>query len=293
MFALLAVALVLIYVWFKYKYSFWNKHGFPSIPGRFPLGIVGELRLKVHSSDLMKRFYDENKGKAPGVGLYVMTTPVLLLTEPELAKDILVKHFDDFPDHGFFLNEKVDPLSEHLVMISGQKWKDSRAKLTPTFTSGKLKMMFGTLSTVCDRLIAYLKPSAENEESVEMKEILAAFTTEVISSVAFGFTTKALGNPSNAFRQMAERIMNPPKWETVKFFFMQVFQDLSRILRLAYIPKEATDFFMSVIKNNVDNRESNNFERNDFLQLLIKIKNGLGMTMSEITAFSLSFFIAG
>lgn len=79
------------------------------------MGSVGEMGFKVHSSDLLKKIYDENKEKAPGVGLYFMTQPVLLPTDPELVKDILVRNFESFHDRGFYFNEKDDPLSGHLV----------------------------------------------------------------------------------------------------------------------------------------------------------------------------------
>lgn len=53
-----------------------------------------------------------------------------------------------------------------------------RAKLSPTFTSGKMKMMFSTILNVCDGMIDYLKPTAEESGSIEIKEVLASFTTE-------------------------------------------------------------------------------------------------------------------
>jgi cytochrome P450 family 6 len=53
-----------------------------------------------------------------------------------------------------------------------------RSKLSPTFTSGKMKMMFGTVSQVCDGMIDYLKPTAEENGNIEMKEVLSSFTTE-------------------------------------------------------------------------------------------------------------------
>jgi hypothetical protein len=108
----------LIYLWFKKKYSFWESHGFPSIPGKIPLGSVGEMGFKTHSSYVLKKFYDEYKGKAPAFGIYFMTQPVLIPTEPELVKDILVRNFESFHDRGFYFNEKDDPLSGHLVVIA-------------------------------------------------------------------------------------------------------------------------------------------------------------------------------
>lgn len=62
--------------------------------------------------------------------------------------------------------------------LEGKQWKDLRAKLTPTFTSGKMKMMFGTVSKICDGMIDYLKPTGENGGIMEMKEVLSSFTTE-------------------------------------------------------------------------------------------------------------------
>lgn len=189
----IVIVALLIYLWFQHKYSFWEKRGFPSIPGRFPLGSVGELGYTVHSSDLFKKFYNDHKGKFPAVGMYFMTQPVLLPTEPELVKEILVRNFESFHDHGFYEPvEKDDPLCGHLFFLKGQRWKELRAKLSPTFTSGKIKMMFGNVAKVCDGLVEYLKPTADENGVLEMKEVLAAYGTEVISSVAFGFETKCL-----------------------------------------------------------------------------------------------------
>lgn len=291
---IVVTVLFLIYYYFKRKFSFWDKHGFPSIPGKFPLGSVGDMGFKVHSSELLKKFYDDHKGKAPAVGLYFMTQPVLLPLEPELVKDILQRNFDSFHDRGFYCNEKDDPLSAHLFFLSGQAWKDMRTKLSPTFTSGKMKLMFGQVSTVCDRMIEFMKPTGDVNGNIEMKEILSSFTTEVISSVAFGLETECLGNPTNPFRKMANDIFDPPKWMTVKFMFMNSFQDISKMLGLATNTRETTKFFMGVIESSVRHREMNDVKRNDFLQMMMQIKkSGSGMTFSEIAANSFVFFLAG
>lgn len=65
--------------------------------------------------------------------------------------------------------------------LDNPKWKTLRVKLTPTFTSGKMKMMFGTVKDVGEKLIKTL--GAEScvavGNVVEIKEIAARFTTDV------------------------------------------------------------------------------------------------------------------
>ena len=86
---------------------------------------------------------------------------------------------------------------------------------------------------------------------------------------------------------MASAVFEPSKWETIKFLFMQSFQDAAKFLDLSINSRETTEFFMGVIKNSVGVREANNINRNDFLQLLIQLKNSeMGMSMNEIAANS-------
>jgi cytochrome P450 family 6 len=51
-----------------------------------------------------------------------------------------------------------------------------RSKLTPTFTSGKVKMMFNTILAISDLMISQLQNSP-NLDMIEMKNVLGDFTT--------------------------------------------------------------------------------------------------------------------
>lgn len=51
--------------------------------------------------------------------------------------------------------------SGHLFSMNGQKWRNVRAKLTPTFTSGKMKAMFPQFVEVAKKFEDVLMPFAE------------------------------------------------------------------------------------------------------------------------------------
>ena len=55
--------------------------------------------------------------------------PFLMINEPELIRQILIKDFNKFPDRGMYINEKIDPLTGHLFLLGGEKWRYLRAKL--------------------------------------------------------------------------------------------------------------------------------------------------------------------
>lgn len=282
----------IIYLWFKVKFSFWNRYGFKTLPAKIPFGSIAGMGFTEHSSHFMIREYEKYKNQGPAFGLYFLVNPALVITDPQLIKDIVVGNFENFHDHGFYLNEKADPLSANLFSLSGQQWKNLRTKLTPTFTSGKMKMMFPILSSISDRMVQYLTPFAD-ENALEIKEVFSSFTTEVIANVAFGLDIKCLGDSENEFRKMAKELFAPTKLETLKITIIFAFQSLAKLLNLGFNSQKTIDFFMKIVQYNLKYREENNVRRNDFFQLLIDIKNSEGLTINEIAANSFIFFGAG
>jgi cytochrome P450 len=115
------------------------------VPGKFPLGSVSGIGSVEHATDFYNRTYEQHKDSGPAFGVYYMAKPLLVLTDPDLVKAILATYFETFHERGFTVSKEADPLSQHLFFLSGQKWKDAKAKLSQTFTSGKMKMMLPTV----------------------------------------------------------------------------------------------------------------------------------------------------
>lgn len=287
------IIFLLLFIYHRKTFSFWKRHKFPYVKGRFPAGSIGSVGFKEHMCEFLKGHY-ENFKNYPAFGIYFSLKPVCILTDPELIKDILVRHFDNFRDRGFWWNEKADPLSGHLFFQSGQAWKDLRAKLSATFTSGKMKMMFPIVSSTADRMIEYLEPFVAQNEALEIKEIFSSFTTEVITNVAFGLEVECLGKPDNKFRKMAKDVLEPSPWSTLRNIVMMTMKPVALLLNFGMNSKEIVDFFMGTVRDNLSYREKNNIQRNDFFQLLMNLRNEeTGFTLNEVAANSFVFFLAG
>jgi cytochrome P450 len=88
------------------------------------------------------------------VGIFSFDKPSLLIRDPEMVKNILVKDFQTFMDHIISFDEKIDPLiGNSLFVLKGQIWRHLRTNLTPVFTSRKIKMMFYLVET-CGKELA-------------------------------------------------------------------------------------------------------------------------------------------
>lgn len=166
-----------------------------------------------------------------------------------------------------------------------------------------MKMMFGTVRDVGEKLVKALEITIETSSDVEIKDIAARFTTDVISSVAFGLECNSLENPKSEFRQKARMAFDNPKYPLWFNQLAFVFRNLARKLHVTLIRREVSDFFMKVVKDTVEYRESNDVRRNDFMHLLIQLKNhgaldgdstSIGrLTIEEIAAEAFIFWTAG
>lgn len=307
---LFAIIVTIVYV--KYTYSYWQRNGILQMSPSFPFGNVGPMLMKTDTfGHSFRNIYEYFKNRSQAVGgYYFVLKPELIILDMELIKCILAKDFAYFMDRGTYIDEQNDPLSAHLFALPGAKWKMLRAKLTPTFTSGKMKMMFPTLVACSRQMESLLENLSRNAEPIDMKDIISRFTIDVIGSCAFGIDCNSMKDPDNEFRNYGIAALNPKGFDTVRQILVIVFPKLMQFVKFPGLNPKISTFFMNVVKDTVSYREKNNVQRNDFLQLLLDIKNqnhkenceidskdvsntNEGLTLEQIAAQCFVFFLAG
>ena len=262
-----------VYVYFKVSFNYWKKRNVPYAKPTFPFGNFGErLLLRRTLGHVFENIYKELDGEKYG-GTYAFTKPGFIFRDPDIIKNVLVKDFSSFHDRGLFMDEEVEPLSGHLFVLPGKRWRNLRVKLSPTFTSGKMKMMFQTLVDCGLELGNILEKNASNEEIIEIKDILARYSTDIISSCAFGIQCNCLKNPDAEFRQWGRKIFTPSVTTSIIFFIGTTFPGLLSLLKVSALDPSISKYFRNMVEETVKYRERNNITRNDFMHLLIQIKN--------------------
>lgn len=186
--SLLGAVFALLAYYVRHLYSYWERKGVPTIKPLIPFGNFKGLGKLYYQGEITQKLYTEMKGSGPFCGVYLFHVPVALALDLDFVKNVLIKDFQYFQDRGMYYNEKDDPLSAHLFSIEGQKWRTLRSKLTVTFTSGKMKFMYPTIIAIANEFKSTLDEMLVNKDSmdIEMKDLLARFTTDVIGECAFG-----------------------------------------------------------------------------------------------------------
>lgn len=185
-----------------------------------------------------------------------------------------------------YLNERDDPLGAHLFAMTGHRWRNLRAKLSPTFSSGKMKGMFGLVVECGKGLVERVK----GLEVVDVKECVSSYNIELIGSCAFGLDCASRGGD---FQKMSERVFHTNFFEGTKRGVAILFPDLARGLRVSLTPKPVETFFTNLIKSTIKQRKDNSVRRNDFLQLLLEVQEKEGLSFEEMCAQCFVFFLGG
>lgn len=265
------IGTIVIYVYYKFfVYNFWRKKGVFYVEPTFPTGNLMPLIVaKTSQADFLRDLYERNKQHRL-VGIFMFHKPFLMVNDPELIKTVLTKDFMSFHDRGLFCNEKIDPLSGHLFQLPGKKWRNLRVKLTPTFTSGKIKSIFPVLKETGDTLSTYLEDQARIGATVDIKDVFAKYSVDIIMSVAFGITCNSFKNPNNEFQYWGKKVFDPnPFWNALLIWAPHIFETFS----IPFNDRGVTNFFMNMFDETVNYRQSKNIVRKDFLNLLLQLMN--------------------
>lgn len=289
------------YAYFKYSFGYFQARGIPCAVPTIPFGHIKGLGKKCHMIEIIKKIYDEFKPTGAKVcGIYFFVRPVIVLLDLDVIKNVFVKDFSNFTERNMYYNEDDDPLSANLLTLDGEKWKKLRAKLTPTFTSGKMKFMFPTIVMVAERFRDHLHAVTRQtgaECVLEIKELCARFTTDVIGTCAFGIECNSLNDPNAEFRHYGRDVIAKPRHGVLFVALLGGFKNIARKLHIKGLRDDVAAFFTNVVRDSIDYRNKNNVSRNDFMELLIKLLNNAdpenSITFNELAAQAFIFFMAG
>jgi cytochrome P450 family 6 len=242
----------------------------------FLVGNIGDLFLFRKSfPNTFIDFYENFKHKK-FIGSYFSYKPVLLVNDPQLIQEILVSNFSSFTDRPRYVDEKRDPIAAHLFNIGGQKWRDLRFKLSPTFSSGKLKGMFPIMRDCGKDLQTYVTKNYSEGKTFNFIDLFAKYTTHNIVTVIFSIENDCFNDPENVFRKMSAKFAESSTRQhlvDIFSFLIPNIQHALNIFNVSTITPSVNDFVYDFVAKIVKHREDSNLVANDFMQMLIQLKN--------------------
>lgn len=298
--AFVAVIAVRFYLYLAANQNFWKKRG---IPGPEPELAFGNVRMMMRGKEgapsFTTRLYNEYKDQ-PVIGFFLRRQPVLLIKDPELIKEVLIKDFSKFANRGLFKSDPANPLSDHLFSLEGKRWRPLRMHMSPVFTSGKLKGTFALILECTKQLEASLEKLLAKGEPIEVRDLAARYTIDVIGSCAFGIETNSLSETENEFMRAGRQIFATNFYKILRIRILQILPWLHRLISYAWpIDKNVNELIMKITKETLDYRERNNVVRPDFINTLLELRRhpeklgDIELTDGLLAAQAFVFFAAG
>lgn len=270
MFILFICALILFYYYCKRNHDYWKIR---NVKYKEPLPLFGNNfgnffgRYSWAESSI--EFYNKYP-KEKVVGYYRGSKPELIIRDPELVRHILNVDFNYFYARGLGRDPALEPLFLNLFHIDGDRWKLLRQRLTPAFTSSKLKAMFPLIVNCAKKLQVLTSDIAATKDEYDVRELMARFTTEFIGACGFGIEMDTLNDEQSLFRELGRTIFVHTNKNLLLIALKDLFPRLMKPVKPMNPLIEST--ITEILKNIREQRNYKPSGRNDFVDLLLELE---------------------
>ncbi|XP_075973602.1 uncharacterized protein LOC142974917 [Anticarsia gemmatalis] len=288
-FLLTTIAVYYLYCYKKLHYSF-QQRGIKYVPG-VPLfgNIMGTSFVKKHFLEDLEEVYNAFPDEKY-VGFFELTMPVILIRDPELVKNIVIKDFDHFTDHREFFSEELDPLfAGSLFLMKGDRWRHMRTTLSPAFTASKMKFMLPFLLEITNNVMEYL--NEHQGEDIDVDDLMRRYSNDVIASAGFGIEVNSIRDRDNEFFNTAHGIFDFDFKQRMILMLATQFPKIGKVIKTRLFSEKIYNFFQTIVSTTMDYRRKEKVERPDMIQLLLEAK--ADWTPAELAGQVFIFFTAG
>ncbi|DBA91062.1 TPA: hypothetical protein ACH3X2_004165 [Trebouxia sp. C0005] len=206
--AIMALAFVTIVT---YGYNAQSRWKLRSIPGPTPAWLVGNLRELRARNGIHLTLESWYQQYGPIYKFFLGRAPIVVVTEPDLLKQIFTKSFMKFhdrPELQMRVNEGNELTAQGMLSARGRYWTGLRAACEPVFHSDKLETYMPiankAMTSLADKLAA-----VQSQGPVQINVVLAGMTMDVIGGSAFGVDFRAQQDASSALVQHSLNVFRP------------------------------------------------------------------------------------
>lgn len=109
-------------------------------------------------------------------------------------------------------------------------------------------------------------------DTLEIKELCAKFTTDMIATTAFGLKVNSLNNPDAEFRKTGKKVFQQSVYRNFELSSLFFMPGIVKPLGLKFMSNESSEFLRKTIWSVLLERERAGIKRHDLIDLLIELR---------------------
>ncbi|XP_021345680.1 cytochrome P450 3A28-like [Mizuhopecten yessoensis] len=227
--SLVLVALVLLYRYLQKLYSVFERI---NLPGPKPKWVIGNLK-EFKDRNPLEVFKEFRKKYGKIYGFFEGFRPSIVVNDPEMTKEILVKHFDKFGVRPVYNPFTYYPDHLNLFTTSGSLWKQQRSIVATAFNKINMEKAVENVKVTSDIFLAKLAKLVEyHPEGFNIATLLDGFTLDAFALSAFNYEVNSMDDPDAILMQFMTETLNAASTENKLAGICRVYESLTPILKI-------------------------------------------------------------
>lgn len=229
----------------------------------------------------MYHLFQVNYDKMKHAGVHVagnidFGTVHYTVTDLELLKHIMVKDFDHFVNRRPLQVLNNDVVFKKMIAFrQSEQWRALRSKLSPTFSSGKIKKVIPIFKESWKKLVKYIDQWSSPDGEIDLVECFSKFTLDTITSAICGMNSHALAQRELSSFELIGKKFSITFGTKVMIKFAIVYYFPKFAGWMGFSVSESAEFhkFCSDgIKTEIKSREKTGRKRDDFIEWMLEAR---------------------